>query len=580
MILSIGLIVKNEEKYLKQCLKGIKPLLDNLDSELIITDTGSNDRTVDIAKEFTDKIYYFEWCNDFSKARNANIEKASGKWYMYLDADEILINSEAVIDFFKSGKSEKYTGMSVIIRSFYDEECETYADYSPLRVFRNKKENRFKNAVHEILENIDLSNMYNSKAVFNHYGYINDRAGRYRKKKLKYTKMTADLVKENPENIRSRMQLVISYLSLGDNKNAERTVCEAMDVCRRLGINNCMDFYSAFYYYMLLIKYKQNDYAALLHISENYFNEIKECVSTLNVYALLINTYSAVMDFKKSVYYFEKYDKLYKRAENGFHTGDELCVEKILKEPADYAGCACSAVNACFKGGEYSKGKIILHSIIKQRYSGGAVFTRMLDMLVYIMNKESDEKYFSEIYKYIKSDQKKISKFNSYFLKQNMLFCVNIKAYENIYRFLCSDTENIYYDVYCIRNGVYFGSGNITEKLDKVRNIFMPDMLYIVCKNNISSEFIPEEIDIIKKMMEYALNNFYDAEDVIYNYIINSDTCNLSDLGLMYVFSGKSGLYDIKDIYRKKAKKYMNIYNRDAECFIPQVRAGIYDTGR
>ena len=58
--------VKNEEKSLKKCLSKVAPFVD----EIIIADTGSKDNTKDIALEFTDKIYDFKWCNDFSKARN------------------------------------------------------------------------------------------------------------------------------------------------------------------------------------------------------------------------------------------------------------------------------------------------------------------------------------------------------------------------------------------------------------------------------------------------------------------------------------------------------------------------------
>ena len=54
MKLTIGMIVKNEEKWLDKCLSAIKPILDNVDSELIITDTGSTDRTVEIAKKYSD----------------------------------------------------------------------------------------------------------------------------------------------------------------------------------------------------------------------------------------------------------------------------------------------------------------------------------------------------------------------------------------------------------------------------------------------------------------------------------------------------------------------------------------------
>ncbi|MBQ8841096.1 MAG: glycosyltransferase, partial [Ruminiclostridium sp.] len=89
MLLTIGMIVKNEEKYLEQCLNGIKPILEQVDSELIIADTGSTDRTVEIAKKFTDNVFYFEWIKDFSAARNSTLEKAKGEWFMFVDGDEV-----------------------------------------------------------------------------------------------------------------------------------------------------------------------------------------------------------------------------------------------------------------------------------------------------------------------------------------------------------------------------------------------------------------------------------------------------------------------------------------------------------
>ena len=63
---SLCMIVKNEERVLERCLNSIADLMD----EIIIVDTGSTDRTKEIASNYTDKIYDFEWVNDFSKARN------------------------------------------------------------------------------------------------------------------------------------------------------------------------------------------------------------------------------------------------------------------------------------------------------------------------------------------------------------------------------------------------------------------------------------------------------------------------------------------------------------------------------
>ncbi|MCL1986515.1 MAG: glycosyltransferase, partial [Firmicutes bacterium] len=64
MLLTIGMIMKNEERFLRDCLTAIKPILDNVDSELIIHDTGSTDNSIAIAKEFTDNVFEIEWRDD------------------------------------------------------------------------------------------------------------------------------------------------------------------------------------------------------------------------------------------------------------------------------------------------------------------------------------------------------------------------------------------------------------------------------------------------------------------------------------------------------------------------------------
>ena len=85
MKLSIGLMVKNESKYLKQCLESLQPIRKAIDSEIIIVDTGSTDNTVSIAKEFTDKVYFHQWNNNFSEMRNITANYSSGEWFMFID---------------------------------------------------------------------------------------------------------------------------------------------------------------------------------------------------------------------------------------------------------------------------------------------------------------------------------------------------------------------------------------------------------------------------------------------------------------------------------------------------------------
>ena len=108
MLLSIGMFVKNEEKFLRDCLTALTPILESVESELIIYDTGSTDATVEIAREFTDKVFCLEWRGDFSWARNHTLQKAKGRWYMYVDADEIFEDTADIVEFFALGMLKRF----------------------------------------------------------------------------------------------------------------------------------------------------------------------------------------------------------------------------------------------------------------------------------------------------------------------------------------------------------------------------------------------------------------------------------------------------------------------------------------
>jgi GT2 family glycosyltransferase/Flp pilus assembly protein TadD len=84
--LSLCMIVKNEEQHLANCLMGVKPIVD----EIIVVDTGSADRTKQIATAFGAKVVDFDWTDDFAAARNYSISLASGRWVLILDADECI----------------------------------------------------------------------------------------------------------------------------------------------------------------------------------------------------------------------------------------------------------------------------------------------------------------------------------------------------------------------------------------------------------------------------------------------------------------------------------------------------------
>lgn len=173
--LSICMIVKNEEKYIERCLKALQPLRELINCELIITDTGSTDRTIEIINEYADKVIHFEWCNDFAKARNTGIEACTGRWIMTLDADEIFDESIVKIaDFMNMKDRDKYNASNVIMYNLKSEEenAEELGYFRTTKLVNFKDGKRFfQGAIHESIP-VVANLTYNIDAIINHYGYL------------------------------------------------------------------------------------------------------------------------------------------------------------------------------------------------------------------------------------------------------------------------------------------------------------------------------------------------------------------------------------------------------------------------
>ncbi len=144
MKLSLCMIVKNEEDVLARALSSATPFCD----EIIVVDTGSEDDTLKIAKEFTDKVFAAKF-EDFSSARNLSLSKASGDYLMWLDADDVVTAENACK--FKSliqNLSDEDFVMCPYITAF-DEADKPVFSYYRERIFKNRKGYRFEGKVHE-----------------------------------------------------------------------------------------------------------------------------------------------------------------------------------------------------------------------------------------------------------------------------------------------------------------------------------------------------------------------------------------------------------------------------------------------
>jgi tetratricopeptide (TPR) repeat protein len=172
MTLSLAMIVKDEEEHLGRCLQAVAPWVD----QLVVVDTGSTDRTVEIAREHGAEVLHHAWTGDFAEARNISFEAATCDWVMYLDADEVLVEGEGPR--LRELLGRVWREAFFLVETNYTGSLEegTAVTHNALRIFRNRPEYRFEGRLHEQIahhlpgylpERVELS-----PVRIDHYGYL------------------------------------------------------------------------------------------------------------------------------------------------------------------------------------------------------------------------------------------------------------------------------------------------------------------------------------------------------------------------------------------------------------------------
>ncbi|MCL2576752.1 MAG: glycosyltransferase family 2 protein [Defluviitaleaceae bacterium] len=286
MLLSIGMIVKNEEKkYLFECLNSIQPILEEVDSELIIFDTGSTDDTIEIARGYTSEVYEIEWRDDFSWARNHTLEKATGEWFMYVDADEIFTDVSDIISFFNGGEYKKFKSASYRWRNVI---TDTTFNYSrPIRLFKMEKDIRFVGRIHEAIQHKQPLKYLES--IADHYGYYSQGLQGQKNSAQKHernVKLLLQTHNENPKDARTIHALANTYLAAGDKIKFKEYLDLGMEVTNS-DVNNIM--YHVFTDLLVTYYNEVNDNGNLIKTAEEYIkhNKINQCILPVYYYYTL-----------------------------------------------------------------------------------------------------------------------------------------------------------------------------------------------------------------------------------------------------------------------------------------------------
>lgn len=265
--ISICIISKNEEAVIGRCLESIQSHFADYPHEIILADTGSTDNTVAIAGKYTNKIYHFDWIDDFSAARNFAAEKAKNNWILVLDCDEYITEIDL-------------KGLNEIIRTHSDfigcltnvsVHNETQTTLQITRLY-NKSKHHYRNPVHEQIyplagkPNPDLWTPI--PLTVTHTGY--DLSPEHRKQKaLRDIKLLEKMERDYPPSAYTYYQLGQCY----DFMNEREQACSYYEKALEFDIDPKEDFAQRLiigYGYDLLILNRAEDALFFQNIYDDF----------------------------------------------------------------------------------------------------------------------------------------------------------------------------------------------------------------------------------------------------------------------------------------------------------------------
>jgi glycosyltransferase involved in cell wall biosynthesis len=261
MKLSLCMIVKNEATALPKCLSSVV----NVVNEIVVLDTGSQDGTPHIARQFGAEVYDFIWCNDFSIARNMALKYVTGDWVLVLDADETL--TPGIVPHLKNAiASEEYLLVN-LVRQEVGAEQSPYSLVS--RLFRHHPAIRFERPYHALVDDSVSAILqkepqwqigYLQGVAILHAGYQKSAIAQNNKYAKAQTTMEGFLA-THPHDPYVCSKLGALYVETGK-------IDKGMELLKR-GINACQEEYEILYelHYHLGIAYNRlkNSQQAIYH---------------------------------------------------------------------------------------------------------------------------------------------------------------------------------------------------------------------------------------------------------------------------------------------------------------------------
>ena len=225
-MLSAALIVKDEEQYLEGCLRSIAGLVD----ESVVVDTGSRDRSPEIARDMGARLFEFPWTGDFAAARNEALSHVRGNWVLYIDADERVRDTpqDKLRDLLSDPDK---IGYYVLLHA-----RPGFTPYREMRLFRNDPLVRFQGVIHENIwpglrkrREARGGEIGESPLVLDHLGYEGDQGHKHERN----LPLLLESLERDPERVFNWCHLARVYTELDEMALAEKAWLAGIDVARR-----------------------------------------------------------------------------------------------------------------------------------------------------------------------------------------------------------------------------------------------------------------------------------------------------------------------------------------------------------
>jgi glycosyltransferase involved in cell wall biosynthesis len=225
VLLSAALIVRDEEPVLDECLASIRSVVD----EIVVVDTGSADRSLEIAERHGAHVIDHPWQDDFAEARNVALEAAAGDWILYIDADERLANGDrGKVEQLLAGANE--VAFRLLLRP--DSISTPYLEY---RLWRHDRRIRFAGRIHEkVVPAIHAVSAADGRPIgdcdllLTHVGYEGDQTRKHRRN----LPLLRAQLEEEPDNLFNRHHLARVLRGLGEDDEAEPVLVGAVELAR------------------------------------------------------------------------------------------------------------------------------------------------------------------------------------------------------------------------------------------------------------------------------------------------------------------------------------------------------------